>query len=929
MKNRYKRLWVSGLLLISTLAGYGQSGGIITTERTGRKGLVSFTSPVPLSEISNGRHVNGYVKKYGNGPFVFPVGHQGAYRPFGADAGGTLGAYFGKDPSVGSLADGGPFPATSKDNSVGRVSTREFWDVDGASATRLTLTWNAASALGELTGENISLLSIVGWNPATARWEKITSVVDDQPIQGGTSSLEAGSITTVQRIVPDFYRAYTLAALTSAGLPVNYRGKLETVDCRTVTGWAWDQNYPNAALTVELVEGTTVHASAVASLYRQDLADAGTGTGSYGFRLPLPASLIDGNTHAVSVRVRGSTYALTNSPQSVTCGHRGELEAVSCETAQGWAWDQNHPDEVLTVELVEGNTVYGTAPASGFREDLKSKGIGTGQYGFTIPLPAGFKDGKEHQLSVRVNQVDYKLAGSPKTIRCAEPQYLGRVEGLDCKTVVGWVWDRNNPQSTLTVELVEGNTVWATATANTFLAGLKNEALGSTGYYGFSLSIPAALKDGQHHQVSLRVKGSTYQLTESVRTLNCAANEYLGRMEGLNCEIAVGWVWDRNNPNAALTVELVENDIVYAAGTANLYLVGLKNEAMGSTGYYGFGIPIPRTLKDGNVHQLSARVKGSQYALTDSPRSLQCAANQYLGRVEGLDCKTVVGWVWDRNNPQSTLTVELVEGNTVWATATANTFLAGLKNEALGSTGYYGFSLSIPAALKDGQHHQVSLRVKGSTYQLTESVRTLNCAANEYLGRMEGLNCEIAVGWVWDRNNPNAALTVELLEGNTVLATAPANGYLDGLRNEAMGSTGYYGFALPVPASLRDGKPHQLSTRVQASSYVLTNSPQNITCSSSVGRLSLVNAENPEWKLGIAPNPSTGKLEVTFGLEDNQKALLRIVDRLGRVVWQLPVEGKGGSYRQTIDLSQQLDGVYFLQLQKGSHREAKHFILLK
>ncbi|GAB3919760.1 T9SS type A sorting domain-containing protein [Larkinella terrae] len=834
MKKSYGYLVTCFLFVVTSLVGYAQQNGIVKTERTSPRGIVSFSQSSKPSGISDTKHVDGYVKKYGTGLFAFPVGHKGVYRPFVADADGTTGAYFQENPGSAQLPAGGPFAVSNKESAVTSVSAKEFWDIDGTTATRLTLTWNAASAIGELTGNALSYLSIVGWNSATSRWEKIASLIDSEALQGGTSTLTAGSITSIASVIPDAYSVYSLAATNSSQLPVSYGGKLETASCTEVKGWAWDNSYPNAALTVELLEGTTVQATATANLYREDLKNAGIGTGNYGFSIPLPATLTDGNEHQISVRVRSSTYTLTDSPKTVSCGYGGKLESATCTEVIGWGWDKNSPNSALTVELTEGNTVYATTTANIFREDLKNAGTATGNYGFKIPFPNTLKDSKIHQVSVRVKNVNYTFAGSPKMLSCAPPQYLGRFEGMDCNVAVGWVWDMSNPTASLTVELVEGNTVHATGPANQFLAGLKNTALGSTGNYGFSIPLPTSLKDGKSHQLSIRVQGSSYALTDSPKTLNCPLNSFLGRFEGMDCNVAVGWVWDKNNPNAALTVELVEGNTVYATAVANQFLAGLKNTALGSTGNYGFGITLPNSLKDGKPHQLGIRVQGTTFALTDSPRTLNCATNDYLGRFEGLDCNVAVGWVWDKNNPNATLTVELVEGNTVYATAVANQFLAGLKNTALGSTGNYGFGITLPNSLKDGKPHQLSIRVQGSTYALTDSPKTLNCPSNVYLGRFEGLDCNLVAGWAWDMNNPAAALTVELVEGNTVYATALANQFMAGLKNTALGSTGNYGFSLPVPASLKDGKSHQLSLRVQGSTYILTDSPKTLNCASNV-----------------------------------------------------------------------------------------------
>ncbi|TDE08429.1 T9SS type A sorting domain-containing protein, partial [Dyadobacter psychrotolerans] len=114
-----------------------------------------------------------------------------------------------------------------------------------------------------------------------------------------------------------------------------YLGSFESADCNTVSGWAWDKNYPNGeALTVELVEGNTVYATAIAGTYKDYVKTAGYGTGNYGFNIPLPVSLKDGNTHSLSIRIKGSTTLLPGPARAVACGSATSRQSFSSNTIQ-------------------------------------------------------------------------------------------------------------------------------------------------------------------------------------------------------------------------------------------------------------------------------------------------------------------------------------------------------------------------------------------------------------------------------------------------------------------------------------------------------------------------------------------------------------------------------------------------------------------
>lgn len=192
---------------------------------TDRPNFGQVTMPSNIVVTSN--MIDGYVKVKGGTRFIFPVCDNSVYRPFAATADGTMGAYFSANPAIatttsykggsyGPLPAGAPFPLTSKDANIGKVSNREYWDINGATATRITLSWHLESGMSSFVPNgNLSKLYIVGWNGT--RWVKIASALDATTIWGGTCTLNAGSMTTTAAIIPNTYLAYTFGSdLSSA-----------------------------------------------------------------------------------------------------------------------------------------------------------------------------------------------------------------------------------------------------------------------------------------------------------------------------------------------------------------------------------------------------------------------------------------------------------------------------------------------------------------------------------------------------------------------------------------------------------------------------------------------------------------------------------------------------------------------------------------
>jgi hypothetical protein len=233
--------------------GSGTLGnGVIATDRTSVDNLFSWVEGASWTNASDLAFVDGYVRKYGSGAFIFPIGDNNKYRPIGISSmvnttDATTAAYYLADPSIaitsniiggnyGALPLSAPFSTSLKGADIQTVSNAEYWDIDGVNAVKITLTYDNVSSVSLLTNNNINTLSIVGWNGS--QWVKIPSSVDATSILGGTSSITLGSITTNATIVPNTYSVYTLAGLntTSADVTINLKVLLQGALLGTVDG---------------------------------------------------------------------------------------------------------------------------------------------------------------------------------------------------------------------------------------------------------------------------------------------------------------------------------------------------------------------------------------------------------------------------------------------------------------------------------------------------------------------------------------------------------------------------------------------------------------------------------------------------------------------------------------------------------------------
>lgn len=205
--------------------GSGIQPGVVGTDRTVTQGFISFVGTATWIGASDAAFVDGYVKTYLTTAFTFPIGDNNKYRPAAVST-ATLAtpanaAYYGVSAATAItsrlrggnepvLPASGPFNTALIGTGVGTVDNVEYWDINGAASAKITLTWDATSAITSLTS-----LSVLGWNGT--QWVAIASTVDTTSLLGGSSTLSSGSITTNAALVPDTYEVYTLGTLCNAG----------------------------------------------------------------------------------------------------------------------------------------------------------------------------------------------------------------------------------------------------------------------------------------------------------------------------------------------------------------------------------------------------------------------------------------------------------------------------------------------------------------------------------------------------------------------------------------------------------------------------------------------------------------------------------------------------------------------------------------
>ena len=96
---------------------------------------------------------------------------------------------------------------------------------------------------------------------------------------------------------------------------------VETCDCHTITGVAWDRARPGESLEVDIYVDYTWVTRVKADQFREDLQERGMGDGRHAFSYSLPSYVRNGHAHTIEARLAGADRHLRSSPAMITCAH--------------------------------------------------------------------------------------------------------------------------------------------------------------------------------------------------------------------------------------------------------------------------------------------------------------------------------------------------------------------------------------------------------------------------------------------------------------------------------------------------------------------------------------------------------------------------------------------------------------------------------
>jgi cephalosporin hydroxylase len=222
-------------------------------------------------------------------------------------------------------------------------------------------------------------------------------------------------------------------------------------------------------------------------------------------------------------------------PNAATELAEGYLDGLKGDILWGWAWFPDRPDAVAVVEAVAGGVVIASALADRPRQDLKDANKRGGACAFEMSLPrsaltagvtvevriAGGAPLPPGPLSARIEPEAAEASASAPDIVVVDRVGV-HLDALGPEILSGWARRLDDPATPVSLTLFDGDMPVLTFAATGWRVDLAEMRQGD-GRGAFSLSIPAALRDGAPHLVDLRTDNGVSVLPAPILTTFAAA----------------------------------------------------------------------------------------------------------------------------------------------------------------------------------------------------------------------------------------------------------------------------------------------------------------------------------------------------------------------------------------------------------------------
>lgn len=141
-------------------------------------------------------------------------------------------------------------------------------------------------------------------------------------------------------------------------------------------------------------------------------------------------------------------------------GFEGAVDRIENGWVFGWAWNREHPDSPIDVDIYVDDRHEMTAAAKLYRPDLEANGKGNGRHAFEVAFPVRTQVEPPQTISVCYSGTRQDLSGSPRSVssaptpagELAQPRAQGATQlmGPTFRSRFGGLWtDLSNARSVI------------------------------------------------------------------------------------------------------------------------------------------------------------------------------------------------------------------------------------------------------------------------------------------------------------------------------------------------------------------------------------------------------------------------------------------------------------------------------------------------
>lgn len=530
-------------------------------------------------------------------------------------------------------------------------------------------------------------------------------------------------------------------------------GTLDSYNNGLLEGWAYNPQTPTVRLGLSVYIDGKLVTSGLANTYRRDLEEAKINDAIHAFRILLPDAACDGAFHEVDVRLTKSGTSLPGCPRRLFLSkivpvYDGYIELIDLPTIAGWAWNERNPHETVEVEIFADDEYLDTVDANKYRQDLADAGIGDGKKAFAFNAPIkknacikAIVKGSDFALKISPEIDERHVSRTETAVLLQKPRqkkpaiptkqesaYQGEISEIKAGRIIGWTIDTQKPANSLEVELkIDGKAV-ANMLANEMRESIKGTVKGSSGKHGFSIEVPRQYLDGKNYPFTVSVKGTAFVLASKNKAavFGDKPSSLEGYILGAKFPDIKGWAWDKQAPNATVSVDIFIAGKKAATVKADHFRKEILEAGKGD-GKKAFAVKLPEGVAPAGEQELKVKVSGTDFELKNCPAKILIPAAKapadnkkttpavegYEGNLERADHRGITGWAWDKSQPDQPIAVEIVADGEVLDICIASTYRQDLEKAGKGN-GEHAFRLPTPPLLCDGKPHEITARIAGT-----------------------------------------------------------------------------------------------------------------------------------------------------------------------------------------------------------------------